>query len=413
MTAEILSIGTEILLGDITNTNAQYLARQLANLGIGVYFQTVVGDNADRLLQTYERAFERADLVITTGGLGPTDDDLTKEIGAQYFGLALKEDAASMQALLERFRNYSAEAMPESNKKQAFMPEGSTVIKNENGTAPGCMIEQNGKILIMMPGPPNEALPMFENHVLPFLQSRQEATFVSRTLRVSGMGESMAAEKIKHLIDAQQNPTIAPYAKTNEVELRITAKAGNEDEANGMIAPVAEQIYGILGEYIYGEGNMTLEGAVVQMLIENNLTIAVAESCTGGLFTSRLVNVTGVSQVLTEGIVTYSNESKINRLGVKPETLEQFGAVSHEVAIEMAEGIARTSGASIGISTTGVAGPDGGTDEKPVGLVYVGLHMAGETKYKKLSLIGDRDRIRTRTVATLLEWLRTELKHTV
>lgn len=412
MNAEILSVGTEILLGDILNTNAQYLSQQLAGLGVNVYYQTVVGDNADRLFEALKNAFGRADLVITTGGLGPTDDDLTKETAAKFFDKKMILDDDTLVSITEIFKKFSHDhQMPESNKKQAYIIEDAAVLKNDLGTAPGLLLEEGGKVLIMLPGPPNEAVPMFERHCIPFLKTKQDAMFVSRVLRLSGIGESAAAEKIKHLLDSQDNPTIAPYAKSNEVVFRITARAKNEDDAAALINPVAEEIYGLLGGNIYGEGETTLAECIVRTLAERNLTLAVSESCTGGLVTSALVNVAGASKVLLEGVTTYSNDSKMKRLNVKEETLSKFGAVSAEVAVEMAEGVMKSADSAIGISTTGIAGPDGGTEEKPVGLVYLGMCIGDKVNSKKLTLTGDREKIRNRTVAVLLEWLRTEIKN--
>lgn len=408
MNAEILAVGTEILLGDIVNTNAQYLAKELAGLGIGVYYQTVVGDNPERLRDTLFHAFQRADLVITTGGLGPTEDDLTKETGAKYFDKKLVLDEEAMRRLKGFFEGIGKE-MTENNVKQAYVPEGAIALYNENGTAPGIIIEENGKILVMIPGPPKEAIPMFENQVKPYLSLRQEYTMVSRVLRVAGIGESAMETAVKDLIDAQENPTIAPYAKQTEALLRITAKAKTVEEAERMIDPVADKIYERLGESVYAEGETTLEAVVSQMIIDRHMTLAISESCTGGLLTAAFVDYPGISKVLCDGIVSYSNKAKMNLLGVRAETLEHFGAVSHETAAEMARGVAEKSGVDIGISTTGIAGPDGGTPEKPVGLVYVGLCIDGIVKTKEFRFAGSRLRIRERTVYSALDWLRREL----
>lgn len=409
MKAEILAVGTEILLGDIVNTNAQYLAKELAQLGIDVYYQTVVGDNPKRLEETIFNAFSRADFIITTGGLGPTEDDLTKETGAKYFKKKLVLDEKAME-MLKRFFEKIGRKMTENNVKQAYVPEGSFVLYNENGTAPGIIIEENGKILVMLPGPPKETIPMFEQQVKPYLKEKQEYTFVSRVLRVAGVGESTMETRVKDLIDAQTNPTIAPYAKQTESLLRITARAKTEEEAEAMIEPVAQKIYERLGENVYAEGETNIESVVGQMLIDKGLTISTSESCTGGLLAGTLIEYPGISKVFVDGVVSYSNESKMKRLGVKKETLQKYGAVSSETAAEMAEGVAKTAGTKVGISTTGVAGPNGGTKEKPVGLVYVGLFIDGETKTKEFHFAGDRQRIRERTVYSALDWLRRELR---
>lgn len=408
MNAEILSVGTEILLGDIVNTNAQYLSERFANLGINIFYQTVVGDNEDRLYNTYSRAFKNADIVIVTGGLGPTEDDLTKEVGAKYFNKKLILDIQSMELLNKRFELMGIEPT-KNNIKQAYFPEGSKIIKNDNGTAPGCIIEEDNKILIMLPGPPKEMKAMFENYIVPYLKNKQDSILVSKVLRVASIGESKMETLVKDLIDKQNNPTIAPYAKDNESMLRITARAVNEIEALKLIEPVIISIKRRLGENIYGEDDDSLESVLAELLIKKNMTIAVAESCTGGLLSATLVNYAGISKVFIDGAVTYSNEAKIKRLGVKKDTLDKYGAVSSQIAIEMAEGIAKTANTNIGLSTTGIAGPDGGTTDKPVGLVYIGMYLNGVTKTKQLNLLGNREKIRTKTVAVILDWIRREL----
>ena len=383
MRAEIMAVGTELLLGDILNTNAQFLAQELANLGIEVYYQTVVGDNPQRLKDTIFHAFSRADLIITTGGLGPTEDDLTKETVAKYFGVDLVLDEKAL-GRIQKFFDRIGRKMTDNNIKQAMVPaENGIVLYNDNGSAPGIIIEKDGKTIVMLPGPPKETIPMFLNQVKPYLAEKQEYTFVSRILRVANVGESAMAAKVQDIMDAQTNPTIAPYAKDGEAILRITAKAKDEMEANAMIDPVAEKLKERLGDAVYAEGETDMQTVVAEMLIAKKLTIATAESCTGGLVASKLIEYPGISEVLLEGCVTYSNDAKMRRLGVKAETLEQFGAVSEETAREMAEGIAKTSGADIGIATTGIAGPGGGSQEKPVGTVCFGVTCKGTTRTDK------------------------------
>lgn len=405
MKAEILAVGTELLLGDILNTNAQFLAQELANLGIEVYYQTVVGDNPKRLKDTIFHAFSRADFIITTGGLGPTEDDLTKETAAEYFGERLILD----ERALGRIRKYfdrTGRVMTENNVKQAMVPEkNGIVLYNDNGTAPGIIMEKNGKMIVMLPGPPRETIPMFQNQVKPYLAKRQEFTFVSRILRVAEVGESAMEERVKDIIDAQTNPTIAPYAKDGEAILRITAKARDEEEANRLIDPVAAVLKERLGDAVYGEGETDLETVVAEQLLQKQLTLAVAESCTGGMIASKLVEYPGISAALVEGCVTYSNEAKMHRLGVKAETLEKYGAVSEETAKEMAEGIARTSGADIGLATTGVAGPES-SEGKPVGLVYIAVAYKGKTEVYTCHFVGKRNKIRERAAYTALNRLR-------
>lgn len=408
MKAEILAVGTEILLGDIVNTNSQYIAKRLADLGISVYHQSVVGDNPERLLEAYRLAFSRVDLVIATGGLGPTKDDLTKEIAFEYFGKKSVVHEASLKIIEGYFKDMNR-PMAQSNKKQAYFPADAVILPNNNGTAPGCIIEENGKIIALLPGPPWEMKPMFEEAVVPYLQKFQQGVLVSKVLRVVGVGESSAAEMIEDILDNQTNPTVAPYAKAGEMTFRITAKANTEDEGIRLMAPMEAEIRSRLGNNIYGEGNITLENVLGEMLINRKLTIATAESCTGGMVASALINYPGISSAFMEGAVTYSNDAKINRLGVKRETLDKYGAVSSEVAAEMAQGIAKTAGTNIGISTTGIAGPDGGSAEKPVGLVYIGFYMNGKAKTKMLKLSGNRQKIRERATMQLLDLVRREL----
>ena len=407
MNAEILAVGTELLLGDIVNTNAQFIAQGLAEMGIDVFYQTVVGDNPARLKKAMHNAFERADIIITTGGLGPTEDDLTKEIGAEYFGRELVLDEKALDRI-KMFFDRLKRQMSENNVKQAMVPKDGIVMYNENGTAPGIIIENEKQILIMMPGPPREMKPMFTNQVMPYLASKQEYTLVSKVLRIAGIGESAVEMEIRDIIDKQTNPTVATYAKDWEATLRITARAKNAKEAEDLIKPVSVEMYRRFGENIYAEGETTIQNTVAKMLVEKGKTIAVAESCTGGLVSAKLIEYPGVSSVLKEGIVSYGNEAKMHRLGVKKETLEQYGAVSAETAIEMAEGVARTAGADIGISTTGVAGP-GPSEGKPEGLVYIGVYIEGKKYYKELHLTGGRNVVRERAAYTVLDYLRRKL----
>lgn len=409
MKCEILCVGTELLLGDTLNTNTQFLSKELSYLGIGVFHQSVVGDNPKRVSEALKIAFDRADMVITTGGLGPTKDDLTKEVCAQFFNKKLVLNEEALERLKERFVKRGIIELSESNVKQAYLPEGCIPLQNNNGTAPGCIINDNNKILIMLPGPPREVAPMFKEDVVQFLKTLTDNIFVSKVLRVFGIGESAAADKITHLLD-NVNPTVAPYAKENEVIFRITANCKSESEADDLIKPVEEEIRGILGDYIYGEGEKTLDFVVGELLVDKSLTIATAESCTGGLVSGALINYPGISSSFLEGAITYSNEAKIKRLGVNKETLDKFGAVSEEVAREMAEGIAKVSGANIGISTTGIAGPGGGTEGKPVGLVYIGIYYNNETYINKINVSGNRERVRNRAVMEALDMIRRNVK---
>ena len=408
MKAEIIAVGTELLLGETVNTNAQYIARELANLGIDTYYQSVVGDNAERLYEAYKIAFGRADLVITTGGLGPTKDDITKEVAAQFLNKRMVPHKESLEAIREFFAKRGL-PVNDGNRKQGYFPEGSIVLPNSVGTAPACIIEDKNIKLILLPGPPRENIPLFETHIIPYLQKYRDKVFVSKTLNVTGIGEGQMEEMIMDIIENQTNPTVAPYSKARAITIRIAASASTREEAERLIAPVENQIRDRLGIYVYGEGNISLEAVVAELLIEKGLTIATAESCTGGLLSARLVNYPGISSVFMEGIISYSNQSKVRLLGVKPETLERYGAVSEEVAKEMAEGVRRIAGTDIGVSITGVAGPDGGTETHPVGLAYIGICINGVIKIKKINSSGSRSRIRSRLANTALDLIRREI----
>lgn len=405
MKAEIIAVGTEILLGDIINSNAQYLAKELAALGIDMYYQQVVGDNEERITHAFSEGFTRSDIIITTGGLGPTNDDITKEVAAKYFNKELFPDKESTEAIKKYFI-LQGKNMPENNLKQGLIPEGAIILKNNNGTAPGVIIESDNKIMIILPGPPKEMKPMFEESVKPYLQKKTDSTLVSRMIKILGVGESLVVEKLKDLIDNQTNPTIAPYAKEVGVILRITGKAEDEEAAVKLIAPVEEEIKKRLGNNIYATEDISIEEVVAKLLIDKKLTISTAESCTGGMIASTLINYPGISEVFLEGAITYSNEAKHNRLGVNNETLDKYGAVSEETAREMAIGIAKTSGTDVSIVTTGIAGPDGGSEEKPVGLVYIGIYLNGEVKVEKCMFQGNRNRIRLQATMKALDMLR-------
>lgn len=377
MTAEILCVGTELLLGNIVNTNAAFLGRELAAMGIFAYNQSVVGDNAGRLKESLKLAISRSDIVIITGGLGPTYDDLTKETVAEYFGLKMEMHQESLERLQLFYKQFNREMTP-NNKKQAVMPEKSIVFQNNYGTAPALAVvancEYGMKTVIMLPGPPREMEPMFREEVKPFLQKQSDIVLVSQTVHIIGMGESAVEHKLYDLMKNSTNPTVAPYAKEGEVELRVTASGKDENECMALIEPVVEKIKNEIGEYIYGIDVKSLQNALIAKLSEKKLTIAVAESCTGGLVGKRITEISGSSSVYLGGVISYDNSVKIKMLGVRESTLEQFGAVSEQTAIEMAEGVMKNLSADIGISTTGIAGPMGGSEEKPVGLVYVGVY---------------------------------------
>lgn len=383
--AEIICVGTELLLGNTINTNAAFLGKELSQIGFFTYFHTVVGDNPNRLKQTLELAFTRADVVILTGGLGPTFDDLTKETVANFFGLEMELHQHSLERIHNFFKKLNRTVTP-NNEKQAMMPKGAIVFDNHNGTAPALAVIgklniaelneiQEEKIAILLPGPPRELEPIFNKQIKPFLSKRfaNAQVLVSKMVNIFGMGESAVEEKLYDLMINSANPTIAPYAKMGEVELRVTALGENEEQCNAMIAPVIEQIKETLGNVVYGVDCGSLQNVFVSLLKEKKLTLATAESCTGGLLGKRITDISGSSEVYLGGVVAYSNAAKVNILGVSGETLEKFGAVSEETACEMAKQTALLFNSDIGISTTGIAGPTGGTSEKPVGLVYVGI----------------------------------------
>ena len=408
MKCEILAVGTEILLGDILNTNAQYLSRELAELGFDVYYHEVVGDNKERILKALETSFNRSDIIITTGGLGPTKDDMTKELVSEFLGMKMCLHEESLKSIKEYFNKMGREFV-KSNEKQAYFPKEAIILKNSNGTAPGAVFEKNNKAIIVLPGPPKEMESMFKEEVKKYLKKYSDDVIISEVLRIFGIGESKAEEKLQDIIDNGINPTVAPYAKEGEVIFRITAKAQNEEEARKMIVPIKDEIYKRLGNSVYNTGETSLQDTVAKLLIDKNMTIGVSESCTGGLVSAKLIEYPGVSEVFLEGAVTYSNEAKMRTLKVKKETLDKFGAVSHETAREMAEGIAKRCGSRIGISTTGIAGPGGGSYEKPVGLVYFGIYLDGKVKSFKHIFTGDRNSIRNRASMAALNIVRTEI----
>lgn len=408
MKAEIIAVGTEILLGDIVNTNAQFISKGLAEIGVDVYRQEVVGDNQDRLLEIFNEALSRSDIVITTGGLGPTNDDLTKETACKFFGMEVEIHQESLKQLEDYFKRIEREMVP-SNLKQVYFPKEAIVLPNPNGTAPGAILQKDDKTIIVLPGPPKEMKPMFINYVKPFLSTDDNDVIVSEIIRVLGIGESTAAEKLKDLVEESVNPTVAPYAKDEDVIFRVTAKAKNNEQAKELINPIKAEIKKRFGIKYYAEGEDTIEQVVCKLLVDRNLKIATAESCTGGMIASRLVSCAGISEVFLEGAVTYSNDAKVRTLKVKQDTLDKFGAVSEETADEMARGIANRAGADISVVTTGIAGPGGGTDKKPVGLVYIGVYYKGEVDVHRYVFNGNRANVRLRATITALDLVRRKI----
>lgn len=368
---ELISVGTEILLGDILNTDAQYLSIELAKLGISVIHQSTVGDNRERLLAQLDEAAKRSDIIILSGGLGPTPDDLTKEVCCEFFGKEMFLHEPTVEKIKKYFSSKGIE-MAQNNLKQAMLPKDCVIFPNDNGTAPGMAIEKDGVHILVLPGPPRELKPMFQNCAVPYLMQFSDRIIVSHNIRTFGIGESSMAERVNDLFDAR-NPTVAPYAKDGEALLRVTAMAMTKEDAESLCEPVIEEIKNRLDAYVYGVDYNCIEEAAVAMLKEHHLKVATAESCTGGLIAKRITDVPGASEVFECGIISYANEIKHKVLGVSEDDLNKYGAVSEPVAKQMAQGALKVSGADIAVSVTGIAGPDSDSTSKPVGLVYIGL----------------------------------------
>ena len=383
MKTAILTVGTEILFGQIVNTNAVFLSHELQNIGYDVMYHYSVGDNPGRLKELIAFAFHDCDLILTTGGLGPTQDDLTKEVIAEAMGDVIVENEECMKALLKRYEK-NGRPMTPNNLKQANMPSRAKVLPNDAGTAPGFALEKDGKLIISMPGPPREMKRMFELQVKPILESMQDSVIYYKILRTFGLGESSMETVLLPLIDGQTDPTIATYAKEGECSLRIASKRATKKEAAAAVDRMIEDVNQLIGEYIYSYDDEELIEVVGKLLLKKHITVSCAESCTGGLFAAALTDIPGISEVFERGIVTYSNRAKMEELGVKSETLDKFGAVSPETACEMAAGLAEKTGSDLCISVTGIAGPGGGTSEKPVGLVYIGISYKGQVNVIEL-----------------------------
>ena len=395
-TAELIAVGTELLLGNIANTDAQMISQGLSQLGINVYYHTVVGDNPQRVRQAVDIARGRADILITTGGLGPTCDDLTKVAVAQAFGKELVYHEPSAQRIRERFAQRGT-PVTENNFQQAMVPEGCTVLDNDWGTAPGVAFASGGTHVLMLPGPPRECEKMFRHRALPYLQKLSDGVIASRTVKTFGIGESAAEALLRDLMNALHNPTLAPYAKEGECELRVTAKAPTDAEAQALLKPTVEQVKALFGSKVYGVDVSSLEEVVEGLLREKGMTIGVAESCTGGLIAKRLTDVAGASQVFLGGIVSYTNQVKAGMLHVPQHLLDQFGAVSPEVALAMAEGARKALGCDIALATTGVAGPDKDDWDNEVGTMFVAIATPDGTHVRPLKLGSRPVRARLRT----------------
>ena len=413
--AEILCVGTELLLGEVVNTNAAYISKKLAEFGVSVYHHTVVGDNPERLADALNLALSRSDLVVTSGGLGPTCDDLTKETVAKALGLGMHTDKSVLESIENFFasRGKGLSTMTKNNLKQAEIPDGGVAVPNPNGTAPGIIIQKGEKTVIMLPGPPRELCPLMDGAISNFLREHTESILVSYNLHIIGMGESAVEETLRALMLSAENPTLAPYAGDGEMRLRITAKARNEEEGEQLCQQMMEQVMSTkVGEFVYGIDVGSTEKAVITALAEKGLTISTAESCTGGLIAKRITDVSGASAVFMGSCVTYANEAKVKLVGVNEETLRRYGAVSEQTAAEMAHGVRKALGTDVGISTTGIAGPGGGTPEKPVGTIFVGISTKnGESVTQlRLSPMRSRDYLRMCTAGNALSLALTEIK---
>lgn len=406
-TAEIIGVGTELLLGNVANTDAQLISEGLSALGINVYFHTVVGDNPERLKSAVEIARNRADILITTGGLGPTCDDLTKQTLAEAFGRKLVFHEPTAERIRSYFKNsIHVTHITENNLQQAMLPEGCEIFENAWGTAPGCAFQEGGKHVLMLPGPPMECRSMFQNCVIPYLRKLADGVMVSRSIRIFGMGESAVEDKLRDMMMSMSNPTLAPYAKEGEVMLRVTAKAENGELAEAMIEPVVRRVRDVIGDKIYGVDVDSLEKTVFDLLRNQGMTLASAESCTGGLLAKRMTDIPGSSEVFKGGVVAYVNSVKTNVLGVLPTIIDESGAVSRPVAIAMAAGVRRIIGSDLAVAITGVAGPAQDEQGNPVGTVYVALSAGGRHWCRELHLGADRTRIRIMSVNHALDMMR-------
>ncbi len=407
MTAEIISVGTELLLGNVANTDARDLSQMLSELGINVYFHTVVGDNPERLKEAIAIAKARADIIITTGGLGPTCDDLTKQTLAEAFSKKLILDENEANAIREYFEKHLHRGkITENNFQQALLPEGCTVFKNACGTAPGCAFFAENTHVLMLPGPPKECISMFKNCAVPYLKQLSDSEIQSHSIRIFGMGESSVEDKLRPMMLEMENPTLAPYAKEGEVMLRLTAKAKSGKEAEELMQPALEKVRQILGNIIYGIDVESLEERSIELLNEKGLTLATAESCTGGMVSKRLTDIPGASKVFRGGVVAYTDEVKLNILGVSANTIKNDTVVSENVARQMAEGVRKALGADLGIGITGIAGPQSDASGKEVGTVFVALAADGQTFCRSLFLGADRSRIRIMASNHALDMLR-------
>jgi nicotinamide-nucleotide amidase len=410
LSAEIIAIGSELLSPSRSDTNSLWLTDQLNRIGIDVKLKTIVGDDDARLEEVVKDAVKRSRVVITTGGLGPTEDDITRKVVARALGKRLSLDEKVLEEIRERFRSFGIANMPERNSRQAMVIAGAEVLSNPNGSAPGLYLQHEGCAIALMPGPPREMKPMFENHVLPRIQNLAGDTrFATRVLRVAGIGESAVDEKIAPIYTKYENPQTTILFNSSEIEIHLRAHGRTEADADALLDDLSLKIERELGNAAFSFRGETMEEVVGRRLAMTEFTVAVAESCTGGLISQRLTNVPGSSKYFIEGVVTYSNDSKVRLLGVDKKIIKEFGAVSQQVARDMARGVRHKAKADFGLAVTGIAGPGGGTEEKPVGLVYIALADDAHTEHRKLTIPGDRELIRWRASQAALDMLRRRL----
>lgn len=401
MKAEIIAVGNEIIAGNTINTNASYIARQIQTIGIMPYYQSVVRDHEEDIERAVEQALKRSDFIFITGGLGPTKDDLTKETVCKYLNRPLEINKASLEEIEAHFKRIQ-KPMPVINRKQAAFPKDAYILKNSRGTAPGCILKKDQAYIVLLPGPPKELIPMVEESVLPYLKTKSNACCHTIDIKLFGIGESAVAEKINHLLGDFENINVAPFVGPNEVIVRITGQSSSQEQVVKYTENIKNKICGCLEEYIIGYNQESLENNILKLLEKHHYSVATVESCTGGMLAAALVNCSGISSYFNEGVITYSNDAKKDYVGVKDETLRMYGAVSEQTAREMAQGISSRAKSSIGLSTTGIAGPEGGTADKPVGLVYVGITLQDKTYVHELHLSGTRQEIREKTVKNTL-----------
>lgn len=404
MKAEILAVGNEVITGHTVNTNASFIASKLQDYGILTSYHTAVGDSKEDIERALETALKRTDAIFIIGGLGPTKDDLTKEVVCEYLRKPLVFYEEIYKDITEYFAR-TGRTTPENNRKQAYFPKDAYILNNDCGTAPGCLMKSEGKIVVLLPGPPKELMPMFNNEVCPYLEQKMDGVYYTLDIKCFGIGESHLAEQISDLLGEFEDLVVAPYVGKLEIILRIRAYKKTYQEAYEAVEEMKNKIESRLKSHIVGYNDEEIEEIILKIIKDKHLTLSTAESCTGGLLAGTLVNCSGISSYFKEGVVTYSNEAKMKYLGVKKETLSQYGAVSHETAREMAEGVRKAAQVDIGLSTTGIAGPDGGTMEKPVGLVYIGIALPDETLTYELRLEGDRQEIRNKAVKHILQRL--------